>query len=89
MSDILTLECSIPYKFMKNNGKTTEIASPCIRNCCLDARDICVGCFRCIDEILAWSDSTNQQRSEILKQAASRRAVQQKTYRQIYKQAND
>ncbi|MGB0915594.1 MAG: DUF1289 domain-containing protein, partial [Crocinitomicaceae bacterium] len=26
-----------------------DIKSPCIRNCCLNQKDICVGCFRHIN----------------------------------------
>jgi uncharacterized protein len=33
---------------------TEEVTSPCVRNCCLDELDICLGCFRHIDEIMAW-----------------------------------
>jgi predicted Fe-S protein YdhL (DUF1289 family) len=28
--------------------------SPCIRHCCLDEKDICLGCRRTLDEILNW-----------------------------------
>ena len=29
--------------------------SPCIRNCCLNNSDVCMGCFRTLDEIVQWS----------------------------------
>jgi predicted Fe-S protein YdhL (DUF1289 family) len=28
--------------------------SPCIRHCCLNEKDICLGCRRTLDEILNW-----------------------------------
>ena len=30
------------------------VESPCVRNCCLDENDICLGCFRTVEEITAW-----------------------------------
>ena len=49
------------------------IESPCIRNCCLDSNDICVGCYRSLDEILAWSQSNGAQRVNILSACEKRR----------------
>ncbi|ELY5216510.1 DUF1289 domain-containing protein [Vibrio cholerae] len=40
--------------------------SPCIRNCCLDDKDICIGCGRTIDEICRWTNATNSEKQEIL-----------------------
>jgi predicted Fe-S protein YdhL (DUF1289 family) len=48
----------------KNN--TRKIVSPCVRNCCLDLQDICVGCFRHYDEIISWLDMTDEQRQQVL-----------------------
>ena len=42
------------------------IESPCVRNCCLDENDICLGCFRSISEICGWAAATNEERKEIL-----------------------
>ena len=36
------------------SGQNDPNVTPCIRNCCLDQQDICLGCFRHLDEILAW-----------------------------------
>jgi predicted Fe-S protein YdhL (DUF1289 family) len=49
-----------------------------MRNCTLDDDDICVGCFRSIDEICAWADAGNAQRREILELAAGRRELKPK-----------
>jgi predicted Fe-S protein YdhL (DUF1289 family) len=48
-------------------------ASPCVRNCCLDEHDVCLGCGRRLDEILAWHSSDAAGRHAILALAAGRR----------------
>ena len=50
-----------------------RVASPCVRKCTLDDDDICVGCFRSIDEICAWSAASEPERRRILEQATARR----------------
>ncbi|MFY8123363.1 MAG: DUF1289 domain-containing protein, partial [Silanimonas sp.] len=32
----------------------TAPASPCVRHCCLDEADECLGCGRTLEEIKAW-----------------------------------
>ena len=49
------------------------VESPCIRNCCLDDKDVCVGCFRSIDEIMDWAASTDEEKREILRNCEARR----------------
>lgn len=49
------------------------IESPCIRNCCLDDGDICLGCFRSLQEIKDWSKATNELREVILLRADKRK----------------
>jgi predicted Fe-S protein YdhL (DUF1289 family) len=48
-------------------------ASPCVRNCCLDDDDVCLGCGRKLDEILAWHGADADGRRRILAIAAERR----------------
>ena len=43
-----------------------QIKSPCVRNCCLDDKDICLGCFRHIDEIVGWQQATDERKKDIL-----------------------
>jgi predicted Fe-S protein YdhL (DUF1289 family) len=43
-----------------------EISSPCIRNCCLDDRDICVGCYRSLDEIKQWQRASTEDKKRML-----------------------
>jgi predicted Fe-S protein YdhL (DUF1289 family) len=51
------------------------LASPCVRNCCLDEQDICLGCGRSLDEIRDWSATPDPGRQQILERAAARRAA--------------
>lgn len=44
-----------------------EVQSPCVKLCTIHpAERICVGCFRSIDEISAWSRMTPAERSKIM-----------------------
>lgn len=52
-----------------------QTANPCVRNCCLDDQDVCLGCFRTLDEILAWRSLPNKQREEVLVESEKRRAL--------------
>lgn len=54
--------------------KPSDIRSPCIRNCCLDERDVCMGCGRNLDEIRVWGEADAALRTRILELAAARRA---------------
>lgn len=49
------------------------IESPCIRHCCLDDNDICVGCFRHINEITGWQKLSEQEQSTIVSSCEKRR----------------
>lgn len=51
----------------------SAVASPCVRNCCLDENDICMGCFRSLDEITGWGQAADSQRHEILERARRRK----------------
>lgn len=52
-----------------------DIQSPCIRNCCLDENDVCVGCFRSLDEILQWSKIDEAGKKKILMRTQTRRKI--------------
>ncbi|MCC6208745.1 MAG: DUF1289 domain-containing protein [Gammaproteobacteria bacterium] len=51
----------VPYP-----AKDSDVASPCVRNCCLDTDDICLGCFRTVTEIMQWGGASADERREIL-----------------------
>lgn len=51
------------------------LSSPCVRNCCLHPEtDVCMGCFRSLEEILVWHSSNDVIRQEIIDRARQRRA---------------
>jgi predicted Fe-S protein YdhL (DUF1289 family) len=56
------------------NQSQDNIASPCIRNCCLNEEDICLGCFRSITEIINWTQVDEKTRWRFLKNAQDRQA---------------
>lgn len=49
-----------------------KLESPCIRNCCLDANDICLGCHRSMEEIMAWSTLSINEQKIVLERAKNR-----------------
>jgi predicted Fe-S protein YdhL (DUF1289 family) len=57
------------------NKSTTNIESPCVRNCCLNGDDICLGCFRHIDEILAWKSYKNSEKQAVNSSCQQRRLL--------------
>ncbi|MFT4764500.1 MAG: putative Fe-S protein YdhL (DUF1289 family) [Oleispira sp.] len=48
------------------------IKSPCVHICCLDEKDICLGCYRSCDEICKWGAMDNEQRKDVMKKVAER-----------------
>ncbi len=50
-----------------------HVPSPCIRECTLGDDEICIGCYRAMDEIVAWASLSNQQRQAVLAEADNRR----------------
>ncbi|MFI4981936.1 MAG: DUF1289 domain-containing protein [Nevskiales bacterium] len=51
-----------------------DVPSPCIDVCSLDGKDICLGCGRHIDEIVAWSNSAPEVKLRIVTAARERLA---------------
>jgi uncharacterized protein len=47
--------------------------SPCVRNCCLDDAQVCIGCGRALQEILTWRDVSADERTLVLERARQRR----------------
>jgi predicted Fe-S protein YdhL (DUF1289 family) len=48
------------------------VESPCVRNCCLDKQDVCLGCGRTIKEIVRWGDAADVEKLSILKKSRIR-----------------
>jgi uncharacterized protein len=55
------------------------LASPCIRNCCLDEANVCMGCGRTLAEIVAWGAANDADKAAIL--ARSRERARQRAER--------
>ena len=51
------------------------VESPCIRLCTLNDQDVCLGCFRSMVEICAWSTASNNERQQVLIACELRRAA--------------
>jgi len=58
-------------RYMNINERNVE--SPCVRNCCLDEDDICIGCFRSLSEITEWALVGDKGRQDILDNSARRK----------------
>jgi uncharacterized protein len=52
--------------------------SPCVRNCCLDDDNVCLGCGRSLEEIVAWSAAGDAQKRAILERSRVRAAEREK-----------
>lgn len=52
---------------------TPAPASPCIRMCCLDDNEVCLGCFRTLAEITGWRDKDADTQRAILVRCETRR----------------
>ena len=47
--------------------------SPCIKECCLNNEDICLGCYRALDEIVGWVARNDDEKREILRKCSFRK----------------
>ncbi|QSX31800.1 DUF1289 domain-containing protein [Shewanella cyperi] len=47
--------------------------SPCVARCGLNYDDYCMGCMRHIDEIVAWSQASDEQKQAIIAALPARR----------------
>jgi predicted Fe-S protein YdhL (DUF1289 family) len=52
----------------------STLASPCVRDCCLDEAEVCMGCGRELQEILRWHAAPDEERESILAAAKLRLA---------------
>ncbi len=52
-----------------------EVPSPCVRICVMDdARDVCRGCYRTLDEISQWAGYPSERKLALLNELALRKA---------------
>jgi len=53
---------------------TSPVESPCVKVCVLDATgEMCVGCFRTLDEIGHWARFSNAERAQVIARLPGRR----------------
>ena len=62
-------------KQLCNSQKKVTVESPCIKNCCLNDDDMCLGCFRLMDEITQWAYCDETEQQAILDRAAQRKSL--------------
>lgn len=55
-----------------------EPASPCVRNCCLDDDNVCLGCGRALDEIVRWGSAGDEDKRAILARSRARIAERER-----------
>jgi predicted Fe-S protein YdhL (DUF1289 family) len=63
----------------KMNSFQEPPASPCVRCCCLDRNNLCLGCFRTLDEITGWTRMTPDERLAVLSRTEKRRQQQDRS----------
>ena len=59
------------------SSKVSTVTSPCVRDCCLDDNDVCLGCGRTLQDILRWQAASDDEREAILAAAKARVAERQ------------
>jgi len=50
-----------------------DINKPCIKRCCLNEEEICLGCFRTFNDMLRWNKATIEEKQEMLSIAEKRK----------------
>ncbi|MEM0910366.1 MAG: DUF1289 domain-containing protein [Pseudomonadota bacterium] len=58
---------------LNTDSNENKIPSPCVRICSLNENDICLGCYRTLDEIISWSASSIDEKNLILYNCQKRR----------------
>ena len=61
-----------PWLKQVNNLKESTLESPCVRNCCLDHDDYCLGCHRHLAEITGWRDFNDKKKQAVFAQCLLR-----------------
>ena len=58
----------------KDTNKMSEVKSPCVEICQLDmSSDICLGCFRTMDEIVGWVEMSDVEKRRVMTDVQKRR----------------
>lgn len=67
-----TLQSSEIFKPVEPKPVSSN-GNPCVRNCCLDDHDVCLGCGRTLVEITSWTKLSEIERERVLSDAAKRK----------------
>lgn len=55
------------------------VESPCIKVCYMDeALNVCIGCWRTLDEIARWGMANDEEKKKIVKETETRKETLQK-----------
>ena len=57
------------------------ISSPCVRNCCLDDADVCLGCGRTVQEVISWGEAGDREKRKILSLSKERLYEREKKFK--------
>ena len=71
------IRVAAPNLYCQRAVPVTEapIVSPCVRVCIVDGESgLCLGCYRTLGEVAAWSAFSDLERGEILAELPSRRS---------------
>jgi predicted Fe-S protein YdhL (DUF1289 family) len=55
-----------------NAPPSDPLASPCVRNCCLDDDNVCMGCGRSLQEIVQWGSASDAEKTAVLARSRAR-----------------
>jgi hypothetical protein len=69
-----------PFFSVYNKQMQYYVPSPCNRTCTLNEDDICIGCFRSLQEIMDWTKMTPEQQQAALDLCAERKAAKKKRF---------
>ena len=60
---------------MATKGKKliSSVERPCIKKCCLNENDVCLGCFRTLDDMRTWHKSSKEEKIKMLSLAEVRK----------------
>ncbi len=50
-----------------------DINKPCIKKCCLNEDDVCLGCFRTFEDMRQWHKANIEEKTQMLKVAQGRK----------------
>ena len=60
----------------EGNGPPAPIKTPCIKVCVVDGESgLCLGCYRKLSEVAAWTRFTDAERDAILAELPDRRSL--------------